>query len=392
MKNLIITLFVILTSVCFGQIDMKIYKKNGQVEAVPVSQVDSVKYTTSSPLMMNVYKNNNSAILSVLINDIDSIKYLTNSSQSGIITGLDCGNAIINGTLFATTAASGVTSVVPYIGGNGGTHNGQVVSSTGITGLTATLQAGVFANGNGDLTYIISGTPTASGIANFELNIGGKTCLFTRIVAKPTSGYGANITDVEGNSYKTVYIGTQQWMAENLKVTKYNDGSIIPNISDDTQWKNNITGAWAYYNNDVVNNAKYGKLYNLYAVSSSTNGNNKVCPTGWHVPTDDEWTVLVDYLDGSVVAGGKMKDVGTTSWNSPNTNASNTSLFTGLPGGFRRSVGNFDYIGVFGYWWTSTKDYSGNAAWYRSVSNYSGNAERNSIINGFGFSVRCIRD
>ena len=206
-----------------------------------------------------------------------------------------------------------------------------------------------------------------------------------------TSGYGRNITDVESNSYKTVYIGTQQWMAENLKVTKYNDGTIIPNITDDTQWHNNTTGAWAHYENDAANNAKYGKLYNWYAVSPTTNGNKNVCPTGWHVPTDAEWTVLTEYLGGESVAGGKMKEVGTTNWNSPNTSATNTSLFTGLPGGFRINFGYYILIGSFGFWWSST-EYGTGGAWNRYLDNGNGLADSYSYSKEYGLSVRCLRD
>ena len=313
----------------------------------------------------------------------------------GTITALNCSSATNNGTLTATTAASGVTSVISYTGGNGGTHNGQVVTSTGVTGLTATLQAGAFGNGNGSLTYTITGTPATSGTASFALNIGAKTCTVTRSVAiapqNPTSGYGPNITDVEGNSYKTVYIGTQQWMAENLKVSKYSDGTTIPNITDNTQWQNNTSGAWAYYNNDVANNAKYGKLYNWYAVSKTTNGNKNICPTGWHVPTDTEWTVLTDYLGGLTVVGGKLKEVGTTSWNSPNKDATNTSLFTALPGGNRNSDGNYYFIGSIGYWWSSSESSTANA-WTLLLSDYGGGyASRNGIDKKNGFSVRCLR-
>ena len=208
---------------------------------------------------------------------------------------------------------------------------------------------------------------------------------------KPTSGYGLNITDVEGNSYKTVYIGTQQWMAENLKTSKYSDGTAIPNITDNTQWENNTTGAWAYYNNDATNNAKYGKLYNWYAVSPTTNGNKNVCPTGWHVPTDAEWTVLTDYLGGETAAGGKMKEVGTTSWISLNTDATNTSLFTGLPGGYRNLNGGYDYIGVKGLWWNSTENSTGYA-WYRHLDIYYSDAIRYYYDKNYGLSVRCLRD
>ena len=312
----------------------------------------------------------------------------------GTITALNCSSATNNGTLTAiltaTTTASGVTSVILYTGGNGGTHNGQVVTSEGVAGLTATLQAGTFANGNGSLTYTITGTPATSGTASFALNIGGKTCVVTRTVA-PTSGYGSNITDEEGNSYKTVYIGTQQWMGENLKVSKYSDGTTIPNITDITQWQNNTTGAWVYYNNDEENNTKYGKLYNWYVVSKTTNGNKNVCPTGWHVPTDAEWTVLTDYLGGNSVAGGKMKEMETTNWTSPNTNATNTSLFTGLPGGYRYYVGSYRNIGDFGNWWSSS-EIDTYSAWARNLSATNGVASRGYINKGNGVSVRCLRD
>ena len=210
-------------------------------------------------------------------------------------------------------------------------------------------------------------------------------------ITKPTSGYGSNITDSENNTYKTVYIGTQQWMGENLNVSKYSDGTTIPNITDNTQWQNNTTGAWAYYNNDVANNAKYGKLYNWYATSPTTNGNKNVCPTGWHVPTDAEWTVLTNYLGGETVAGGKMKEVGTASWNTPNTGSTNTSLFTGLPGGYRGSNGNYSGIGGNGYWW-SGPDESTSYAWFRYLGNDNGNAFRNNYGKGNGLSVRCLRD
>jgi uncharacterized protein (TIGR02145 family) len=196
---------------------------------------------------------------------------------------------------------------------------------------------------------------------------------------------------VDGNSYKTVYIGTQQWIGENLKTSKYNDGTEIPNTTDNTQWQNNTTGAWAYYNSDAANNANYGKLYNWYAVSPTTNGNKNVCLTGWHVPTDAEWTVLTDYLGGESEAGGKMKEVGTMNWISPNTDASNTSLFTGLPGGFRYGSGNSNGIGYNGNWWSSS-EYLTDSAWYRYLSAGNGNAGSNLYGKDYGFSVRCLRD
>ena len=207
------------------------------------------------------------------------------------------------------------------------------------------------------------------------------------IIGKP----GPNITDSEGNSYKTVTIGKQTWMAENLKVSKYSDGTTIPSVTDNIQWAQLSTAAWAYYNNDATNNAKYGKLYNWYAVSKTTNGNKNVCPSGWHVPTDTEWVVLTDYLGGENVAGGKMKEVDTINWVSPNTDATNTSLFTALPGGVRFFNGGYGNIGSLGFWWSST-DYNSNT-WSRRLKNSDGVFDSSNVSKKTdGLSVRCLKD
>ena len=202
---------------------------------------------------------------------------------------------------------------------------------------------------------------------------------------------GPSITDVEGNSYKTVFIGTKQWMAENLKTSKYNDGSTIPNITDNTQWGNDTIGTWSYYNNDTSYNAKFGKLYNWYSISPTMNGNKNVCPTGWHVPTDSEWTVLTDYLGGASLAGGKMKEMGNTNWNSPNTDATNMSLFTGVPGGNRNILGIYDNIGTIGGWWSST-ELNQDIAFYRQLYYYNDLVGRYEELKVCGLSVRCIKD
>jgi uncharacterized protein (TIGR02145 family) len=199
-----------------------------------------------------------------------------------------------------------------------------------------------------------------------------------------------NITDVDGNTYKTVKIGNQVWMAENLKTAKYSDGTIIPNVKDSAEWSNLITGAWAYYKNDTVYNSKYGKLYNWYSVSPTTNGDKNVCPTGWHVPTDNEWTLLTDFLGGKNIAGGKMKEIGTTNWNSPNKDATNTSLFTGLPGGFRS--GGYGNISSCGFWWSSSKESISYYAWGRYLYINGGIASSGNFEERNGMSIRCLRD
>jgi uncharacterized protein (TIGR02145 family) len=203
------------------------------------------------------------------------------------------------------------------------------------------------------------------------------------------------LKDIEGNTYKVVTIGSQTWMAENLKTTKYNDGSIIQNLKDDKEWSNassSLTAAWCYYKNDSTNNVKFGKLYNWYAVNRTTNGNKNICPTGWHVPTDAEWTVLTDYLGGEGISGGKMKEAGSISWNSPNIDATNSSLFTGIPGGYINNNGVSDSIGYRGYWWSST-EYNTPYAWYRSLSYKVKVTYRNYFVSKkSGISVRCIKD
>jgi uncharacterized protein (TIGR02145 family) len=309
----------------------------------------------------------------------------------GKIASLNCAGVSVNGSLNNGAVASNVSFVITYSGGNGGSYSEQSTSSTGVVGLTATLQTGSFATGNGSLTFTVSGTPSSVGNALFSLTIAGQVCSISIAVqAQPTNGYGANITDKEGNSYKTVYIGTQQWMAENLKVSKYSDGTAIPNITNNTQWLELSSGAWSYYNNDVANNAKYGKLYNWYVVSKNTNGNKNVCPTGWHVPTYNEWTVLTGYLGGESVAGGKMKEVGTTSWNSPNTDATNTSLFSALPGGGRYEQGASD-IGKTTGWWSSPEPNTFNV-YVLGLDSNSGGVSIYMTANVYGKSVRCLRD
>ena len=208
------------------------------------------------------------------------------------------------------------------------------------------------------------------------------------IVFNPNITYGS-ITDIDGNTYKTVTIGTQTWMAENLKVTKYNDGIAIPNVTDNTAWSELTTGALCDYDNTPSNSETYGKLYNWHAVNTG-----KLCPTGWHVPSDAEWTELTDYLGEN--AGGKLKatgtiEAGTGLWYDPNTGATNETGFTALPGGGRDSDGAFDGIGSVGYWWSATESGTSDA-WFRGMIYDYSSVGRDHHNKGLGFSVRCLRD
>jgi uncharacterized protein (TIGR02145 family) len=190
------------------------------------------------------------------------------------------------------------------------------------------------------------------------------------LTAAPSFTCGTTtVTDVDNNSYNTVQIGTQCWMRSNLKVSKYRNGENISTGLSDAQWSSTSSGAYARYSNNNANDALYGKLYNRYAVNDSRG----LCPVGWHVPSDAEWFTLTDFLGGaqhvpSSVAGGAMKITATLptpgGWASPNTGATNSSGFTGLPGGYRASGGGFGNLGYSGSWWSSSVAGSGNA-WYR---------------------------
>ena len=168
-------------------------------------------------------------------------------------------------------------------------------------------------------------------------------------------------------------------------------GIQITNITEAVKWRNDTIGAWCYYNNDATNNTKYGKLYNWYAVSSTKNGGKNVCPTGWHLPTADEWNVLTEYLGGDTIAGNKMKEVGTTSWKITNNKITNASLFTGLPGGMRNNEGNFFEFGTMGTWWTSGEYFAG-FAFYNTMQITDSQLTSLFIFQKNGLSVRCLKD
>jgi uncharacterized protein (TIGR02145 family) len=199
------------------------------------------------------------------------------------------------------------------------------------------------------------------------------------------------VIDIDGNIYNTVQIGTQCWTQSNLKVSKYRNGDNIPTGLSDAQWGSTTSGAYAIYNNDPVNDALYGKLYNWYAVTDSRG----LCPTGWHVPSDGEWTTLITFLGGESVAGGAMKSTATQptpgGWNAPNTGATNSSGFTGLPGGYRDSGGGFFFLGDGGSWWSSSGAGSGNA-WHRGLGSNVAVAGRGSNPRRDGGSVRCLKN
>lgn len=198
------------------------------------------------------------------------------------------------------------------------------------------------------------------------------------------------ITDIDGNLYNTVIIGTQVWMVENLKTTRYDDGMAIPLITDNAAWANLSTAVYCWYDNSIANRNIYGALYNWPSVSTG-----KFCPKGWHVPTDTEWTTLTDYLGGEGIAGELLKETG-SSWDSPNYIANNYSGFSALPGGGASSgTPTFARIGFSGIWWTSTiNDYDMNI--YRQIFSDNKLILRNGFVTRTnaqnGLSIRCIKD
>jgi len=197
------------------------------------------------------------------------------------------------------------------------------------------------------------------------------------------------VLDIDGNIYHTVTIGNQVWLVENFKSTKYNDGTSIPLVTGNTEWINLSTPGYCWYDNDITNRETYGALYNWYAGQT-----NKLCPTGWHVPSDSEWTTLTDFLGGESTAGGKLKETGTIHWDTPNTGATNESGFTSLPGGFRGAQGVCYNIGYWSQYWTTTSPFE-SVAYYRQMASDSegvDNGKGNAIQRLCGLSVRCVMD
>ncbi len=211
----------------------------------------------------------------------------------------------------------------------------------------------------------------------------------TKVVFNPDLKYGV-MSDQDGNSYKTITIGTQTWMAENLRTTKYRNGNPIPNVTNNLAWNPLTTGAYCTYENttDQSEIATYGRLYNWFAVNDSSN----LAPVGWHLATDAEWDTLTTFLEGIDVAGAQMKETGTSHWNSPNLDATNLSGFSATPGGFRYFYdGKFKDKGNYGYYW-STSEFNSTDAFYRYLKFDDATCKRFYIYKTYGCSVRCVKD
>jgi uncharacterized protein (TIGR02145 family) len=380
MKNFIFLFSFIfaLSSQLMAQTIMNIHQSNGTVLQIPLNTIDSITYTNPNP-------GNLATITTTAIGNITA----SSASSGGNISSSGGSLVTQRGVCWSTspnpTTANNVTT--------NGSGTGSFTST--LTGLTANTTYYVRA-------YAINSAGTAYGNQlSFTAASGG-----SGIVSNPGPGVTYN-----GYNYPTIILGNgQEWMAHNLRTTQYSDGTTIPLVTDSSQWQANTFGVvtslpmMCWYNNDqatyTANN--FGALYNWYAVNPLTNGNKNVCPTGWHVPTDSEWNLLVKYIDPqadtisvggnqSAIAGGKMKSTGTQYWQSPNQDATNESGFSGLPGGIRYIDGRFAFVGEYGPWWSST-EYDTDVVWDRRLGYSTGNVARNVSVKEEGLSVRCLRD
>ncbi|HRZ42040.1 MAG TPA: FISUMP domain-containing protein [Bacteroidales bacterium] len=286
------------------------------------------------------------------------------------------------------------TAVVTAITPNSASAGGNITSDGG----GAIREKGVCWSTAPNPTIAKSKTEEGKGTGSFTSSITGlspSTTYYVRAYATNKAGtsygnevvFSTSLADADGNVYNTVQIGNQVWMSENLRTTKYTNGTPVEHVTDDNAWYANSTGAYTWYNNDPSQKEIYGALYKWHAVSNPAG----LCPHGWHVPANAEWNELITFLGGETEAGSKLKESGNSHWFNQNTDATNTSGFTALPGGSRSEYGIFANQGYYGYFWTSTTYNMGNA-WGVSLSAYDGIATTLYANIGFGYSVRCIRD
>ncbi len=299
-----------------------------------------------------------------------------------------------------TVAATTITQTTASSGGDVISDGGGTVTARGVcwsTDTTPTMADSVTSDGSGTGGFSITLT-----------NLTANTVYHVRAYATNGAGTGygnevsfatlpaaadTTVTDIDGNVYKTVRIGDQLWMADNLRTTRYSNGDPIPHVTDRVAWVALTTPAYCWYgDSETTFGATYGALYNWYAADSASNDNRSICPAGWHIPTEAEWTTLTTYLGGIDVAGGKMKEAGTSHWLAPNTGATNGSKFSGLPGGYRGYTnGAYDNVGLFGHWWSSTSR-DASQAWGEGLFALEAPANHSPSVKKNGFSIRCVKD
>lgn len=290
----------------------------------------------------------------------------------------------------STIAVSAVTETTAECGGTVTSNGGAEVTARGVcwsTNATPTLGDNITADGAGGGSF----TSSLNGLT-------AATPYYVRAYATNSAGTGygdaesfsttvvpITVTDIDGNVYRTITIGTQVWMAENLQVTHYRNGDSIPDVTDGITWEGLTTGALCRYNNSDDTAAIYGLLYNWHAVNDSRN----IAPDGWHVATASDWMTLVSYVGSD--PGGKLKDTGTVHWLSPNTGATNETDFSALPGGQRGYQGSYSALGQEAYFWTAT-EYNSSRANVRSLHSFDAFVALRNLSKYAGHSIRCIKD
>jgi uncharacterized protein (TIGR02145 family) len=307
--------------------------------------------------------------------------------------------------MVVTTPVTGILYYTCIAGGTVTDDGGGNVSSRGVCwgteanptiGNSITVEGG----GTGSFQSYIDGltSGTTYHIRAYATNSAGTeygddltfTTHLTGITFNPNLVYGT-VEDIDGIIYKTIPIGSQVWMAENLKTTRFNDGANIPEVTGFGAWTDLTTPARAWcFNNDSLYKDLYGAYYNWFAVSTG-----KLCPVGWHVPSDNEWLVLVTSLGGDKVAGSKLKEAGKNNWISSNKNATNESGFTAIPAGFRSTNdGSFAGSGEIGGWWSATEESQSvfGSSWCRWLHGDTTLVVRNERFKKEGFTIRCIKD
>jgi len=320
--------------------------------------------------------------------------YATNSIGTAYL-GQESFKTLALAPTITTTAITLITASAASGGGNITSDGGGAITARGVCWSTTTgptTASNKTSDNIGSDNFISAFSGLTSGttyyVRSYATNSAG-TAYGSQVSFITQQIFNGTVSDGDGNTYSTVTIGTQVWMAENLKTTRYNDGTAILPVPLNYVDFNSATPGYCWYNNDdVTNKSTYGALYNWLAVNTG-----KLCPTGWHVPTNAEWATLINYLGGEVVAGGKMKETGTTHWKSPNLGATNSSGFSALPGGRRFYDGNFSYLGEDGLWWSSTDNHFINAGFLYIKSSENG-LLYNTIWEDVRmcFSVRCLKD
>jgi len=349
-----------------SQTTMNIYKSNGTILYIPLADIDSINYTGSTQL---------ASLATLPISNVTG-----STAETGGDIFIDGGNPVTQrGVVYSTVTNPMYDGITPFT--NDGSGIGTFTSN-----LTGLLQNTIY--------YVKAYAITAAGTAY------GNEVTFT---AGVNYTQGAGVT-IDGYTYPTIVYGNgQEWMAENLNTTVYNDGTPIPVVSDATSWSANYnTGAtnpmmsWQNFDQVTWTSNHFNALYNWYAIDPASNGSRNVCPIGWHVPTQVDFCALLNFIDpaGNCTtsgAGGNLKSL--DYWNSPNAGATNSSGFTGYPGGNINETGGFDIPGNQGNWWSATEVDSNNS-WYLFLGAVGSQAFMfpSGYTKNTGASVRCTKD